>query len=98
MDECSLNWFDIQTMIYPEYFPEERAQEHAERKVFDRLKELSDRYDIFYSKRFVTDGVEKKAEFEAYLKDVEAGKGETLYDPRKMITSGPGFKPIERLK
>ena len=35
----------------------------------------------------------KKAEFEAYLKDVEAGKGETLYDPRKMITSGPGFKP-----
>ena len=51
-------------MIYPEYFPEERAQEHAERKVFDRLKELSDRYDIFYSKRFVTDGVEKKAEFE----------------------------------
>ena len=37
----------------------------------------------------------KKAEFEAYLKDVEAGKGETLYDPRKMITSGPGFKAIE---
>ena len=38
----------------------------------------------------------KKAEFEAYLKDVEAGKGETLYDPRKMITSGPGFKPLEK--
>jgi len=37
----------------------------------------------------------KKAEFEAYLKDVEAGKGESLYDPRKMITSGPGFKRIE---
>ena len=36
--------------------------------------------------------------FEAYLKDVEAGKGETLYDPRKMITSGPGFKPQEQLK
>jgi heterodisulfide reductase subunit B len=32
----------------------------------------------------------KKAEFEAYLKDVEAGRGESLYDPRKMITSGPG--------
>jgi heterodisulfide reductase subunit B len=44
------------------------------------------------------DWKEKKAEFEAYLKDVEAGKGESLYDPRKMITSGPGFKPIERLK
>jgi heterodisulfide reductase subunit B len=44
------------------------------------------------------DWKEKKAEFEAYLKDVEAGRGETLYDPRKMITSGPGFKPIERLK
>jgi heterodisulfide reductase subunit B len=35
----------------------------------------------------------RKAEFEAYLKDVEAGKMETLYDPRLMITSGPGFKP-----
>jgi len=37
----------------------------------------------------------KKAEFEDYLKDVEAGKGETLYDPRLMITSGPGFKAVE---
>ncbi|MDX1424591.1 MAG: heterodisulfide reductase-related iron-sulfur binding cluster [Kiloniellales bacterium] len=35
----------------------------------------------------------RKAEFEAYLKDVEAGKAETLYDPRLMITSGPGYKP-----
>ena len=38
----------------------------------------------------------KKAEFEAYLKEVEAGHQETLYDPRLMITSGPGFNPIER--
>ena len=37
----------------------------------------------------------KKAEFEAYLKEVEAGRGETLYDPRLMITSGPGFKAVE---
>jgi len=44
------------------------------------------------------DWQQKKAEFEAYLKDVEAGRGETLYDPRKMITSGPGFRPQERLK
>jgi len=34
-----------------------------------------------------------KAEFESYLKDVEAGKVETLYDPKLMITSGPGFQP-----
>ena len=33
-----------------------------------------------------------RAEFEAYLKQVEAGKGETLYDPRLMVTSGPGFR------
>jgi len=32
------------------------------------------------------------AEFEAYLKVVESGKGETLYDPRLMVTSGPGFR------
>lgn len=37
----------------------------------------------------------KKSEFEAYLKEVEAGNGETLYDPRRMITSGPGYKRIE---
>jgi heterodisulfide reductase subunit B2 len=32
-----------------------------------------------------------KAEFEAYLKEVAAGRIETLYDPKRAITSGPGF-------
>jgi heterodisulfide reductase subunit B len=36
----------------------------------------------------------KKAEFEEYLKEVAAGRPETLYDPRRKITSGPGFKRI----
>ena len=36
----------------------------------------------------------KKSEFEAYLKDVAEGRGENLYDPRRMITSGPGYKRI----
>ena len=36
----------------------------------------------------------EKAEFEAYLKAVEAGNQENLYDPRLMITAGPGFKKI----
>jgi len=40
------------------------------------------------------DWAAKKAEFEAYLKDVAEGRGENLYDPRRMITSGPGFKRI----
>ena len=40
----------------------------------------------------------KKAEFEAYLKEVEAGRQENLYDPRLMITSGPGFKKIDKLE
>ena len=35
-----------------------------------------------------------KAGFESYLEEVKAGNGESLYDPRLMITSGPGFKPI----
>jgi heterodisulfide reductase subunit B len=38
---------------------------------------------------------QKKAEFEAYLEEVEAGNQENLYDPRLMITSGPGFKKAE---
>ncbi len=36
------------------------------------------------------------AEFEAYLEQVKIGKQENLYDPRKMITSGPGFEKIEQ--
>jgi heterodisulfide reductase subunit B len=35
-----------------------------------------------------------KAGFEAYLEEIKTGRGESLYDPRLMITSGPGFKPI----
>ena len=32
-----------------------------------------------------------KQEFETYLSEVEAGRAETLYDPKNAITSGPGF-------
>ena len=39
----------------------------------------------------------KKVEFEDYLKLVEDGKQENLYDPRRRITGGPGYiKPEER--
>jgi heterodisulfide reductase subunit B len=38
----------------------------------------------------------KKLEFEAYLKQVEAGNYDTLYDPREAITSGPGYERIEQ--
>ena len=31
----------------------------------------------------------------AISKEVEAGNQENLYDPRRMITSGPGFEKIE---
>ena len=34
----------------------------------------------------------KKAEFEGYLKQVEAGDYDSLYDPRLAITSGPGYE------
>ena len=44
-------------MIYPENFPEDRKQERAELKVFDRLKKISEKYDVFYSRKFVSDGV-----------------------------------------
>ncbi len=38
----------------------------------------------------------KKQEFEAYLEEIEAGQQDQLYDPRLMITSGPGFRPITK--
>jgi len=34
-----------------------------------------------------------KAEFEVYLKDVAAGRIETLYNPKRAITSGKGYLP-----
>ncbi|MDE2561172.1 MAG: hypothetical protein KGL48_02895 [Sphingomonadales bacterium] len=40
----------------------------------------------------------KKADFEGYLKQIEAGgERETLYDPRRMITGGPGYKPVHQI-
>jgi heterodisulfide reductase subunit B len=38
----------------------------------------------------------KKAEFMAYLDEIKAGNQENLYDPRRMITSGPGYIPIAK--
>jgi heterodisulfide reductase subunit B len=38
----------------------------------------------------------KKAEFVAYLDQVKEGRQENLYDPRRMVTSGPGFIPIAK--
>jgi heterodisulfide reductase subunit B len=40
----------------------------------------------------------KKAKFVGYLEEVKAGRQENLYDPRRMITSGPGFIPIAAVK
>ncbi|MDA0983008.1 MAG: heterodisulfide reductase-related iron-sulfur binding cluster [Proteobacteria bacterium] len=37
----------------------------------------------------------KKAEFVAYLEEIKTGKPENLYDPRRMITSGPGYIPLK---
>jgi hypothetical protein len=51
-------------MIYPEFFPDDRKNELAEKKVFDQLKKVSHIYDIFYSRKFITDGIGKKPEYE----------------------------------
>ena len=40
------------------------------------------------------DWEKSKAEFEDYLKDVADGRGDNLYDPRRRLTSGPGFERI----
>ena len=51
-------------MIFPEFFPEDRKKELAEKKVFDQLKRISDTYDVFYSRKFISSGVGKKPEYE----------------------------------
>jgi DNA replication protein DnaC len=40
-------------VIFPAQFPDDREHEFAEKKVFNRLKSISDTHDVFYSKRFV---------------------------------------------
>jgi heterodisulfide reductase subunit B len=37
-----------------------------------------------------------KQEFEDYLEQIKVGKPDNLYDPRRMITSGPGFVKLEQ--
>ncbi len=39
----------------------------------------------------------QKKEFEQYLKQVEAGNQENLYDPRRRITGGPGYQRTEQI-
>ncbi|MEZ5792723.1 MAG: hypothetical protein R3D34_18690 [Nitratireductor sp.] len=43
------------------------------------------------SKRIGIDWEKARAEFETYLGEVKAGNIETLYDPKRAITSGPGY-------
>jgi len=37
-----------------------------------------------------------KQEFEDYLETIKLGRPDNLYDPRRMITSGPGYKKLEQ--
>ncbi|MEX2482477.1 MAG: heterodisulfide reductase-related iron-sulfur binding cluster [Gammaproteobacteria bacterium] len=37
-----------------------------------------------------------KREFEDYLEIIKQGRPDNLYDPRRMITSGPGYKKLEQ--
>lgn len=39
-------------MIIPSIFPEHRKHEHAEKKVYEQLFRLADKYDIFYHRKF----------------------------------------------
>ena len=52
--------------------------------------------DDFLNGAFLIESELPFDELNAYLKQVEAGNQENLYDPRRMITSGPGYKPIEQ--
>lgn len=51
-------------MIYPEHFPEDRKNERAELFMFERLEKLAEKYDIFYSRKFVSNGLGKRPEYE----------------------------------
>ena len=50
-------------MIYPYELPRE-VKNQAEKKVYNQLYEVRDRYDIFYSKRFINRTKREKSEYE----------------------------------
>ncbi len=60
--------------------PYKLAQLHWHASPFEQLLE-----------KLGIDWEKAKAEFEAYLDEVKAGRIETLYDPKRAITSGPGY-------
>ena len=62
-------------MIYPPVFPKDRENEKAELEVYNRLSKIQDKYDIFYSKMFVTDGDYKKSEFEIDFIIIDPDRG-----------------------
>ncbi|MBX3571839.1 MAG: heterodisulfide reductase subunit B [Mesorhizobium sp.] len=65
--------------------PYKLAQLHWHASPFEQLLE-----------KMGIDWEKSKAEFEAYLEEVKAGRVETLYDPKRAITSGPGYvKPAK---
>ncbi len=65
--------------------PYKLAQLHWHASPFEQLLE-----------KLGIDWEKAKAEFQTYLTEVAAGRGETLYDPRLAITSGPGYVPPPR--
>ncbi len=60
--------------------PYKLAQLHWHASPFEQLLE-----------KMGIDWEKAKAEFEAYLEEVKQGRIETLYDPKRAITSGPGY-------
>jgi heterodisulfide reductase subunit B len=60
--------------------PYKLAQLHWHASPFEKLLE-----------KMGIDWEKAKAEFEGYLEEVKAGRIETLYDPKRAITSGPGY-------
>ncbi|MCB1193942.1 MAG: NERD domain-containing protein [Leptospiraceae bacterium] len=50
-------------MIYPEQIPQSRKG-HPEETVFNQLKKVSDKYDIFYSRKFIGKDSYERVEYE----------------------------------
>ena len=61
--------------------PYKLAQLHWHASPFEQLLE-----------KMGIDWEKAKAEFQGYLDEVAAGRIETLYDPKRAITSGPGYR------
>jgi len=82
-------------MIYPEYYPsieEDDPENNPEKIVFDVLKPLSTKYDIFYSQKFRASSTGERPDYEVDFIVLQPNKAILLIEVKGGLVSYDGFE------